>query len=986
MDILLHGGRITNLRSVILTLFLLLTSSLLQAQTTALTHYYQDYWTTLDGLPNNTIHAINQTAEGYLWFATWEGVARYNGHEFRNFSRSEESGLHGSAIRSLAVSEQGLLVGGARGSLSVYQDNTWTAQSKVSAMINQVLVDNSGLLWIATEGDGIYVRDGELTVAHFTDSQGLPSNYVYRLAQDKKGRVWAGTMQGLVRIFDNRVQLIPELAGLQVPALLVNDQGQLLIGTSAGLYQAGDTQAKGTQDKPPSVIPIYPKLAQQSILSLLEDEQQHLWLGTAEQGLFRISELGIENLTVSQGLPDHRVISLFQDKERSIWVGTHAGLMRLRDVPFISLTEQDGIKGNYVRTVLTHSDGSVWIGSSIGLTHIKNGQPQAIALTMPDGVAPSIASLAEGRKGELWVGTASHGLLKMVQGKITQVYNAKNGLDAKEIRALVVDEGGSVWIGSANGIYRLSQGQLYTDAIPTALSGQFIMSLHQTINGDLWAGMRNGVAIIRDGQVVPIDIETDHQAEYVFSFYSEPQGDYVWLATDMGLIRYRYADQSLRLIGKKQGLPIDKIFEMGNDHQGNLWLSSNIGMTRISLAAAQRVADGLQDSLEFEQYNERDGMASSQTHGSSNPGLSLDANGQIWVATAHGVTRMDPARLRSFSHAHFPVIIEDLNIDGKAVPLHSQLQLSAGSQRLQFSYAGLGFVMPERIEYRTLLEGFDNDWVLRGTQNRAEYTNLPPGDYVFRVAAAYSYQDWDEQAASVTFSVQPFIWQSPFFWAGIIALVLASLWLFIRVRLKLLTARAQELQREVSYKTQELQLQAEQLAEQAHNFERQARVDSLTELPNRRAFDEALACAFSRVRAASPLCLVVIDIDHFKRVNDTWSHAVGDQIIKIVAKIIRQQIRDLDIPARWGGEEFTLLLANTHLKDALPICERLRLAVMNYDYSEIDESFALTISLGLAQSGAGVDEQTLLANADRALYQAKRQGRNQVVIFTDNHK
>ncbi|MBU3824760.1 MAG: diguanylate cyclase [Candidatus Oceanisphaera merdipullorum] len=954
--------------NLIVALCLLFSSFLLQAQTTALSHYYQDTWTTLDGLPNNTIHAIDQSAEGYLWFATWEGVARYNGHNFRTFTSGEETGLLGSALLSLTADDKGIWVAGAKGGLSYYQDNNWTPKPKASTMITQVLVDDTGLLWIATRDAGIYVRQGEQTIAHFDHTSGLPNDNIVRLAQDAAGRIWVATAQGLVWIRDNKVHTVPELSGMQISALLLNKQGQLLIGTTAGLYQAQQTK----------VSQIYPQLADKFIVSLLEDDLHHLWIGTTDQGLFRVSDLGIEQLTVAEGLLDSRIISLFQDRERSIWVGTHAGLMRLRDVPFISFTEQDGLASNYVRTVLSHSDGSIWIGSSAGLTQFKDDKFSNIGLTMADGSLPSIVSLAEGPGGELWVGTFSHGLLRMEHGQVTRSYEIHDGLSMSEVRSLAAEPDGSLWVGTSVGLKRLINGRLESYITTEALLNNFILSLHRVANGDLWVGgFGGGAAIIRDGQVIPIDMQSQDGAEYVFGISSATNGDYVWLTTEMGLVRYRYADQSLSLVGIKNGLPVKKVFESIEDNNGDLWLTSNLGITRVSLADAHRVADGLQDELEFSQFNERDGMASSQTHGSSSPGVMLDNNGHLWVATAGGVTRMEPMRVAKFLHANLPVVIEELKVSGVPVTLQPDLVLQPTQGRLQFKFAGLGFVMPERIEYRTLLEGFDDDWVMRDAQNSAEYTNLPPGDYVFRVAAGYSYKDWDEQEARVSFTVLPFIWQVPFFWGIIASLVLVSLWLLSRLRLQLLTSRAQELKRQVADKTRQLEYQAQE-------FERQARIDSLTGLPNRRAFDEALIAAFARAkRSGKPITLVVIDIDHFKHVNDTWSHGVGDQVLRIVGSIIRKEIREVDMPARWGGEEFTVLLADTCLTDAQPICERVRLAVMNHDYSHIDAKFRLTISLGLAQSNHLIDQDTLLANADLALYQAKHYGRNRIVAFTD---
>lgn len=952
---------------------LLLWSGTLACAPVPLVDYYQDHLTTGDGLPNNTIHAISQSSDGYLWFATWEGLARYNGHAFRNFNRSDETGLTGTAQLALTLSGQGLWAGGAKGSLSYYRDNIWIAQPKASAMISHILVDDKGLLWLATEEDGVYVRQGQETIAHFNTESGLPSNHVYRLAQDAEGRVWAGTMKGLVHISDSKVTIVPELDNVKVRALLINQQQQLLIGSSAGLFQAEGSR----------VGPYADNLIPYSILSLLEDNKGDLWLGTSELGLMRLSELGLEQLTVNDGLLDQRVIALYQDTEGSIWIGSHVGLMRLREVPFRNFTERVGLANNYVRTLLVHSDGSVWAGSTTGLTRIKDGKLQVVEPIMTGGSPASIAGLAEAANGDIWAGTLAHGLLRIDQQHMVDNYHHCGEFIEPEIRALALEPDGQLLVGTAMGLKRLHNGCLERFLPTEELLGHFILSLHVAKNGDVWVGLRDGAVIIRDGKAVYLDLKGLRGAEYVFGFYADPNEQYLWLTTDMGLVRYRYSDHSLSLVGKQHGLPANKYFEALGDKQGNLWLTSNIGITRISLLTAHQVADGLQDSLEFEHFNESDGMASSQAHGSTNPGITLDSHGQIWVATTLGITYLDPQILEQFEYANLPVIIEELKVAGQAVPLQQEVVIAPGSARIQFNFAGIGFVVPERIQYRTKLEGFDEEWVERGTQNTAEYTNLPPGDYKFRVAAAYSYKDWDEQEASVHFTVLPFIWQQPLFWAIAGALILILFWLLMRLRTRLLISKAEELARQVADKTQELQRQAKDFEQQANAFEYQARIDSLTGLANRRAFDESLAVALAQSeRTGRPVTLVVIDIDHFKLVNDIWSHAVGDQVIKIVADLIRQESREVDIPARWGGEEFTLLLPNTDISGALPICERVRLAVMNYDYSHIDTKFKLSISLGVAQNHNEIDADSLLANADQALYRAKHYGRNRVVTFT----
>lgn len=940
----------------------------LSAADAPLDDYYRDLWNTRNGLPHNTINSIAQTAEGYLWFATWEGVARYNGREFRTFERGAHTGLPDSGIRTLVPDGEGLLVAGARGGISRYQHQRWTAEPDLPAMVNHVLRTRDGRLWFATEGGGIYWRqDGELH--HLGVDDGLPGAAVYRLLEDEDGVIWAGTSRGLAVIRDQRVQVVAQIPAAPVLALLLDRQGRLLIGSEEGAYvheQGGFSLLR-------------PELAQEAVSALLEDDSGDLWLGTIDRGLIRLSRFGLERLGLEQGLPDNRVVSLLQDSERNIWVGTNGGLLRLRDAPFTSFTQDDGLAGNYVRTVLAHGNGSIWAGTSNGLSRIDGDRVQTLALTLADGSVPSILSLAQGSGDTLWAGTFTHGLLRLENGTLAQVIDRDQGLGANEVRAILPAVDGSLWVGTAKGLSRIKDGRISTYYQQDGLPGEFVMALHQADNGDIWVGTGVGVGILRQGRPDRIEalyLNSQENAEYAFGFYQEPDGKHMWMTTDRGLLRYRYRDGSLSMVGKPHGLPIEKMFQPVADRLGGLWLSTNRGILRIDLAEAQRVADGERDRIAFELFGEGDGMASAQANGGSGPAAALARDGSVWIATAKGVARVYPGRLSEFGQAELPVVLESAEANGKAADIRLPLALPAGTDRLQLSFAGLGYVMPERIRYRTLLEGFDQGWVERGRQNLAEYTNLAPGNYVFRVAAAYPYGDWSPQEARLAFTIAPFFWQRPLFWLLAGLLGLAAIGLLMRLRLRMLRLRAVELEHLVRDKTRELQ-------QQSLAFERQAREDQLTGLANRRAFDEWLAQAFEAARREhTPLCLAVLDIDHFKQVNDKWSHAVGDQAIRAIATVLRREIRTTDYVARWGGEEFTLLFPVTEPDEAVRICERIRRAIADLDCGGFADGLHLTASLGVAGARGLASADRLLAHADQALYQAKSEGRNRVVLWS----
>lgn len=956
---------------------------------TPLHDYFRESWTTRDGLPHNTINNIQQSGDGYLWLATWEGAARYDGRDFTVFGRDAVTGLPDAGVRTLFRERDGsLLVAGARGGISRVGTGRWQSLPPLGQLINDLVRDQQGQLWFAIEGGGVARQRADGQYQRFGVEAGLPVRVAYQLQQDRQGMLWVATQQGLYRVDPaapeirfEQMPLLPANSDLNVFALALDQQGRLLVGSEQGLFRFdGQTFSLVT-----------PELSNVAVTALYVDTEDQIWIGTLNQGLQRLSSLGIEQLSVQDGLPNNRVLSIFQDSEQSIWVGTNAGLYRLRETPFTNLTLQQGLADNYVRTVLEHSDGSVWIGSAGGLDRWSAGQVSKIGLS--DSV--SVLSLAEGEQGDVWVGTYGDGIYQLRQGQVVAHYHRGNGLASNEVRAIAV-VADQVFVGTTAGLNLLHQQQLRLFTIAEGLPANFISALHYQAAdhqqaGQLWIGTGAGAAVWADGHLRSLSLVSQEQAEYVFGFHHDKDSPYIWLATDRGLIRYDFTRNILRLVGRSAGVPVEKIFALLADNKGDFWLSSNRGIVRISQQDAHAVADGKQQKLSgSDMFGEADGMLSAQCNGGSVPAATVRRDGTLWFATSMGVASVDPARLAQFSLKPPPVVVQQINADGREVSLQRP-ELPAGTFRVRFEFAGLSYVMPSRIIYRTQLQGLESDWVERGTAHHAEYTNLPPGEYRLVVSAAYPESDWNNEVARIEFRVLPLFWQKG--WVQLVAgvVVLFALLGFVRWRLYRLSQSELKLKLQVAGKTTELLAQAqslrqavaektllaEQLQQQAAAFAAQAREDGLTGLANRRAFDEQLAFEFSRAqRLGQPLCLVMLDIDHFKTINDNWSHQAGDLVLQRLAALLREEVREIDRIARWGGEEFALLLPQTTLPQAIEICERIRLAISALDLSADVPGLQVTASFGVAQQDAVSSYEKLLSRADQLLYQAKAQGRN----------
>jgi diguanylate cyclase (GGDEF)-like protein len=930
----------------------------------ALDNYFKESLNTRDGLPHNTINAIAQTPDGYLWFGTWEGVARYNGREFKIYDRSPLTGLPDVGVRTFHLDRhQALWVAGSRGGLVKIKDGIWQAQPPLGVLINRVLLDSQDRLWLATEGKGLYRQnpDGSRIVLQQTD--GLPSDQVHSLLEDQAGRIWIGTSDGLV-FLDQQLQLQqPSAVELhRTPVFALTErENELLVGTERGLYSiATPTSAAETL------------LANVPVSALLQESRDLLWIGTVDRGLLRQRHRITEQLDIRQGLPNNRILALLQDNEKSLWVGTNGGVFRLRDAPFTTFTTEQGLAGNFIRTVLSHSDGCMYIGSSRGLNQYCKGQLKQLDLSAVS-IGQSILSLAEGPDGSLWAGTYADGLIQLQQGQIVQHYHAGNLLPANEVRAILPLADGKIWVGTALGAAYIDNGTAQYFSREHGLPSPFIMALYQSADQRIFIGSGAGVAVLKpDGSLQRLNLQPFDDADYAFGFAEDTQAGILWMTTDRGLLAYDLANDQIRMIGRAQGMPFDKLFQLVLDQQGYFWISSNRGVLRLERQVALDVIAGRRGWVDIELYGESDGMASAQANGGSMGAAALYDDGSVWVATSMGVSRVQPERLQRFARITPPVVIEELAADGTDYAVKDGHQLAAGTNRIEIHYAGLGYVMSQRIQYRTLLEGFDLQWVNRGSSILAEYTNLPPGDYRFRVAAAYPGGDWSKNEAVLTFTVLPHLWQRGWFQLLLLAILAGSLILGIRWRLGSLQRSELRLRKLVAEQTAELQLLARQ--------------DALTGLANRRAFDEALQHEYQRAqRYHTTLCLALLDVDHFKRVNDQLSHAVGDEVLKRVAAVLKQQSRSIDLLARWGGEEFAILLPDTSLEDATEVCERLRHKVERLDLNDIAPDLHITISIGLT-TNYKLDLSQLLLHADQALYQAKRDGRNLLVIAGQPNK
>ncbi|MBN6148971.1 diguanylate cyclase [Xanthomonas sp. AmX2] len=952
--------------------------------------YAVDAWTSRDGLPHNSLRDLAQTPDGQLWFATWEGLVRYNGLDFAVIDRGTRPGLPDNGVGALYADRDGALwLSDSRGNLGRYgRDGRWRFWVQPPgwprALIHAMAQDRHGRMWLLFEGNGLGCLwpDGRFDYQPPPPGVPLAASFPH-LAIDARDRVWIGSLDGLL-LRDERGQLRRAPAAFGLPPGLAwpyrAADGTLWLVAGEDIYRLQGERAVRVARIP----------GQGHFTAMLRDRNGELWLGTENQGLLRIGRHGVEHLPAGDLLPNGRVVSLLEDAEGSLWIGANGGLFRLRETLFTSYTRRDGLSGDYLRAVLEAPDGALWIGSAAGLDRMDgDGRIAPVALRTPGGKAPSVLSLARGADGDLWVGTYADGVYRLRDGRVRRHYGQADGLPSGHVRTIAVDAAGTVWIGTQRGLVRIDGEQASSPRVPGLPQG--LITALASIDGALWIGSVEGAAALRGERVERLALEPLGGARTVFGFQGM-DGD-VWISTDRGLHRYR--DGRLARVGLEQGMPVDALFQLVRDRQGDVWITSNRGVLRTTPAALNAAADGRGGRLQVARYNEIDGMANSQANGSSGPSAILRGDGSVWLVTAGGLSSVDPRRLQRFrEHLPPPAVIENVRLDGHAFPWRQQSRLPGG-QRIAVSYVGLSYLLPERIRYRTRLDGLDSGWVERGQQRSVEFIGLPPGDYTLRVAAAHADGRWSDHEARWRFSVAPLWWQRRSVQAGAALALLVALVALYRYLIARYKRRNLRLERLVEQRTGDLRLQTErllaadteksrlldELQRQADAFERQAHEDALTALPNRRHFDDALARGIARAqRSGLPLCLLVLDIDRFKQINDGHSHAVGDAVLREVGRLLAEACRAEDVPARMGGEEFAVLLADTPLAEAERVAQRMRARFHARAQWADAPTLRVTFSGGLVALAEGETADQLLQRADVALYRAKSEGRDRVCV------
>lgn len=740
-----------------------------QTASTPNDEYLETVWTTEQGLPQNSVNAIIQSRDGYLWLGTFGGLARFDGIKFTTYNSGNTPGLKNNRILSLFESRD-------------------------------------GTIWIGTQsGEVMTFKDG--IGKTYTTADGLVNGFVWAIGEDAEGNIWAGNDVGLSRFENGHFKTYTKEDGLpdgQTWVINHNDENQLQIAVGLNIVSFENEKLKVISSVPngnPNFTEflnqpqktnewinsikqqtIYrkanPNFQRSPISSLnqsiwfMEDSVGAFWAGYLwKTGMYRFQDGKILDYPTNFSSR-----AMIEDREHNYWVGFNGGgLLRLKKRSLKTLTTENGLPNDYVGTVIEDGADGVWIGTSEGLIHWQEGNIKTY--TTKDGlVANPVKALCLDRSGGLWIGSGPAGLTYFKDGKFKIII--QEGFIKGETTALLEDNDGNLWVGTEYGLHVLRDGKTKTFQKADGLANDSIRMLKQTSDGAIWIGTVNGLSRLKDGVFTNFTTEQGFSNDYVRDLFEDADGG-LWLATYGGGLNY-LKDNKITSITTNNGLFDDFLSRLLPDDNGNFWILSNRGIFKINRTELKDFVERKTDSINPISFGVADGMKSSEAAGGTQPAGWRMRDGKFWFPTIKGMVIVNPQTSNKIYVP--PVIIEQILVDRVVTTLHEKIEINPGQENVEIAYTGLSLSRPEQIRFQYKLEGLNDDWINAGTRRTAYYSYIPPGEYTFKVMANND-GVWSQEA-TLKILVRPPFYRT--WWFYLLSVFVISLVVFGLVRLRII--------------------------------------------------------------------------------------------------------------------------------------------------------------------------------------------------------
>lgn len=787
----------------------------------AFEHYALDTWQRAEGLPQETVLALAQTADGHLWIGTRAGLARFDGHHFEVFDRANTPALGSALMLALLADRQDRLwIGTSGGGLVRHVGGRFerfgtasfgNGHSLPDPQVSALLEDPADRLWVGTQGGLVILEEGRDALV-LDATNGLPSPSVSALARTGD-QTWVGTPRGLARVADDRIVAVvgtdeglpdDRILALEPDVGTSSTGGGLWVGTGAGLARldAGGRVLRTFDSRP--------------VLSLARSPGGDLWLGTEGGGLRRLAsaasttDRGIEGWDTQRPESRQDVRSLLQGEDGDLWVGTGSdGLLLVRDGPFLTRGVRDGLQSKIVTAVIPARGGGVWLATRDAGVHQLDAEGRVVAIYDRQQGLETLGAwaLAEDADG-LWVGTDGSGLYRIENGHAFR--DPRSEKLHGRVFALEPDGRGGIWLGTngelahlpptsaEDGSERRPPPRLY--GLRDGLPGTQVRALELDRLGRLWVGTVDGLAVLSGSTLEARRPSENRPLENVHAIHEDRHG-VIWAASEgMGLARIE--GSRFDLLDTSWGLFSNQVVSVQEDGEGHLWLGSSQGLGRIDARDLEQFSQDPSFVPPKEVYGRLDGLGGGGIWG-GNQGIALGADGRVYFATREGLAEVDPSALGQGPTTEARIEwVEIRGLRRRPHRLHlpkggNTLELPADVLEIRIHFAAPAPARGGTQDLRWRLRGYDRDW--RHGPERVEkiYTHLPAGDYVFEIQASDRAGRFHGEPAHLALRVRPPFTRSPPFYGLVVLGFCLGLFGLHRWRLKRLEADRDELDRRV---------------------------------------------------------------------------------------------------------------------------------------------------------------------------------------------
>jgi len=756
-----------------------------------ISQYGHTVWRVQDGYLNGNPTSFAQTADGYMWVGSQGGLYRSDGVTFTawNPPPGRQYPFNNASIQSLYAAKDGSLWIGSASGLSHLANGTFTSISAPVGQVEAIVQDRDGAIWISRTHmrsfTGPICKVSGDNEQCYGKSSGIEAVAAYPIAADAKGRLWIGASGTLLEwdeklIGEYRLPGEKEIdATRSITGLVIDDNGTIWAGVSR--RGPGNGLQQFVNRKWRSYVASGLNGTTIDVRTLFLDRDGSLWIGTENQGLYRIHDESVDHFGHEDGLSNNSIYQIFQDREGGIWVATGEGVDHFRDLPIVTYSNIKGLSQENIESVLARRDGSIAVGSGLSFLLIRGST--ITAQKVQSGLrGNAVTCLLEDHLGNLWICTGDGDLVVESNGRVRVVIK---GDLVGDFISLAEDTDHAIWgeyAGAHPRLVRIENFQVSEEFKPPQIPAGFCVIADP--HGGVWVSLFDGSLMhYQKGkwQQLSMDplVRKYGRVGGIFNMAIDSDGT-LWGAAAGGVVGYR--NGNLQMLNARNGLPCSSAYSTISDLRGDLWIQEQCGLVRIEHSEIERWWADPESRIKVSTFTTIDGFRPGIPY--NRPAATRSTDGKLWFQNQSALMMIDPGNLAGNTVVP-PVHVEQVIADRRTYSARNDLRLPARTRQLELDYTGLSFVIPSRVLFRYMLEGYDGQWQEPTTRTRraAFYDNLPPGKYTFRVTASNNSGLWNTEGASLPFTIAPAYYQTTWFRAVCVFAFGGLLWALYQLRL-----------------------------------------------------------------------------------------------------------------------------------------------------------------------------------------------------------